>query len=146
MYLHLRVGKDLPTRASHNIISCKSPNGRQLRHAPGLERQVKFWTPWNFKLETSRNSAVGAFLRNSRISDSPTGAAPTNTFKGLTSKKIRTDNLSRETGFYSILRLRKTFSKLSKCFGVALGLFARNWTRGGAIARCRGWCLSRAAR
>ena len=42
MYLHLRVGKDLPTRASHNIISCKSPNGRQLRHAPGLERQVKF--------------------------------------------------------------------------------------------------------
>lgn len=143
MYLHLRVGKDLPTRASHNIISCKSPNGRQLRHAPGLERQVKFGTS---SYETSRNSAVGAFLRNSRISDSPTGAAPTNTFKGLTSKKIRTDNLSRETGFYSILRLRKTFSKLSKCFGVASGLFARNCTRGGAIARCRGWCLSRAAR
>ena len=36
IYLHLRVGKDLPTRASHDIISCKSPNG------PGLERQVKF--------------------------------------------------------------------------------------------------------
>merc|ERR550534_3085393 len=67
--------------------------------------------------QASRNSAVGAFLRNSRISDSPTGAAPTN-----------------------------TFSKLSKCFGVASGLFTRNWTRGGAMARCRGWGLSRGAR
>ena len=42
MYLHLRVGKDLPARASHNIISCKGSNCGQLRHAPCLERQVKF--------------------------------------------------------------------------------------------------------
>ena len=56
---------------------------------------------------TSLNSAAGAFFRNSKMSDSPTGAAPTNTWV-----PVRVKNFQRKMIIYrSFIKLTSSFLK-----------------------------------